>query len=335
MTLELDSKDKQILYLLDINSRTSLTELAKKTRLSRESVTYRLNKYLSEGIIREPLLILNNGLLGKTMHKIFLKLSNISTEKEKEFIQSLKNNPNVVWAGSCDGIYSLVYVIKAKSALDASNLLDEINKNYSEYIKDQEFITLVTGTYYPRKYLLDKIGKKDFDSNIYENPNWTEASSSLNLDKTDYDILEMLSDNLRTNSTAIANKVKVSPDTVINRIKKMEEIGLISRYTIWPDVRKLIGQYYKVVIKLKNLNKEIAEKIETYARINPNIVYTTKDLGYWQYEFDIEVENPEQVREIMRDFTQKFADNISEYNALNIYEEHKYRMFDIRAIGNV
>ncbi len=327
----LDLKDRIILYYLDLNAKIPLSEIAKKTKLSRESVLYRINKYLSEGLIRNYLLIVNNGLLGKTMHKVFLKLSNMSVDKEKEFINSLISNPNVVWVGSCDGLYSLIYVIKSESSLKASEILDDINKNYCEYIKDQEFTTLAKGTYFPRDYLIKDLKKFDFE--MKNESIWTEAKSNLNLDKIDFEILEALSNNLRTSSTIIANKTNVSPDTVINRIKKLETNDLISRYSIWIDVNKLIGQYYKVLIKLKNLSKDVSDKIEHYARTNPNIVYITKDLGYWQYEFDIEVKNSEELREIMRDFTTRFTDYISEYTALDIYQEHKYKMFDIREVN--
>ena len=50
--IKLDSKDWKILAELDKNSRIFDTTLAKKIRVSREIVKYRIKKLRSEGVIR-------------------------------------------------------------------------------------------------------------------------------------------------------------------------------------------------------------------------------------------------------------------------------------------
>ncbi len=109
MPLKLDKKDKLILYELDRNSRQPLTNIAKKVMLSRESILYRLKKYLKQGIIQNYLTVINMAKLGFTHHKIFAKLHNITEKQEKEFINYLKRNPFVTWVGSCDGKRRIIW----------------------------------------------------------------------------------------------------------------------------------------------------------------------------------------------------------------------------------
>ncbi len=51
------------------------------------------------------------------------------------------------------------------------------------------------------------------------------------MDIIDYKILECLKENSRENATNIGKKINLSTSAVIERIKKMENIGLIEKYT--------------------------------------------------------------------------------------------------------
>ena len=51
------------------------------------------------------------------------------------------------------------------------------------------------------------------------------------MDYTDYQILECLKENSRENATNIGAKINLSTSAVIERIKKLENCGLIEKYT--------------------------------------------------------------------------------------------------------
>ncbi len=59
------------------------------------------------------------------------------------------------------------------------------------------------------------------------------------MDIIDYQILNCLKENSRENSTNIGAKINLSTSAVIERIKKMENSGLIERYTTIIDQSKL------------------------------------------------------------------------------------------------
>ncbi len=64
------------------------------------------------------------------------------------------------------------------------------------------------------------------------------------IDEKDMKIIEMLTENGRIPYTEIAEKVGISDVAVIKRIKKLEEIGIIKKFTILVDP-KILG--YNVV----------------------------------------------------------------------------------------
>ena len=91
--IKLDKKDKRILYELDKTARQALSKIANKVNLKRESIRYRLKKYLQEGLIRNYLTVIDTAKFGFIHYKIYTKLHNITEEQEKEFISYLVKNP--------------------------------------------------------------------------------------------------------------------------------------------------------------------------------------------------------------------------------------------------
>ncbi len=85
----------------------------------------------------------------------------------------------------------------------------------------------------------------------------------MELDGTDVRILTVLLSNARLSSRQIAKKTNVSIGTVISRIKKMEQTGIIKEYSAIVDHEK-IGYELTVIIEMtvsKGRLSEIAKEI--------------------------------------------------------------------------
>ncbi len=61
----------------------------------------------------------------------------------------------------------------------------------------------------------------------------------MGLDDKDRRLIEMLMENARTPYTELAERLGISDVAVINRVRKLERMGLIKRYTILVDPGKL------------------------------------------------------------------------------------------------
>ncbi|MCX6769401.1 MAG: Lrp/AsnC family transcriptional regulator, partial [Candidatus Micrarchaeota archaeon] len=127
---------------------------------------------------------------------------------------------------------------------------------------------------------------------------------------------------------AIAKSAGISPDAVSKRIRQLEKAGVISHYAIWPNANKLAGAYYKVLLSLRNLDSEKEKRLLAFCREHPNIVYVVSTVGPWQFEMDVEIEDSARFRELMRNFLKRFSGIVSDYAALDIYEERKFRFFE-------
>ena len=58
------------------------------------------------------------------------------------------------------------------------------------------------------------------------------------MDKIDYTILKLLQENARESASSISKKIHLSVSAVIERIRKLEESGVIKQYTIIVDEQK-------------------------------------------------------------------------------------------------
>ena len=109
MSIKLDLKDRRILYHLDIDSRATLNQLAKKAGLSKQVLAYRLKNLVKTGVIKQFYTTINFSKLGYTHYKLYLKFQNVSPEKEKEIVEYWVSRKNVAWVASCRGRWDLPF----------------------------------------------------------------------------------------------------------------------------------------------------------------------------------------------------------------------------------
>ena len=91
------------------------------------------------------------------------------------------------------------------------------------------------------------------------------------MDKKDEKILELLRENSKLTTHQISKKTLIPITTVHNRIKKLEKEGIIKKYTLELDNKKLgktIAAYvhitvdYRLLKELKMSQQELAKKIK-------------------------------------------------------------------------
>ncbi len=73
--VRVDTLDRKLLYELDSDSRQSLSQLARVLREGRDRVSYRVERLVREGVIRQFTVVINPYRLGYTLYKTYLKVS--------------------------------------------------------------------------------------------------------------------------------------------------------------------------------------------------------------------------------------------------------------------
>ena len=82
--IKLDLKDKKILFELDFHARDSNAKIAKKVRLSKQGVDYKIRNMINKGVIQGFAPIINGNQLGYFYGRLFIKFQNLTREKENK-----------------------------------------------------------------------------------------------------------------------------------------------------------------------------------------------------------------------------------------------------------
>lgn len=102
------------------------------------------------------------------------------------------------------------------------------------------------------------------------------------MDSVDYKILRELKENAREKASVISEKIGLSVSTVIDRIRKMEDGGIITGYTVAID-QKNLGQGMTALMEVSLEHPKYYEDFTNMIRSTPNIVdcyYLTGDFDF-------------------------------------------------------
>jgi len=299
--LKLDAYDKKILEILVNNSRSQITTIAKKVRLKRENVNYKINRLIKLGLIKEFNLILNEKKLGLTHYTVFIELTNLKAETEKHILDYLEKNKHMSWIGTTAGKWSLTFDIILQERIELDAAIREFFLKFGKYIGEYILLRMQDAEYYNLKAL--GIFKKATDKK--------EKKTEIKLNGKDLKILSILNENARVNFVNISKKVGLTPNGIIKRVKNLEKNGIIEGYTSSIDWKKLDYEWYGLQIKLTKFNAEITKELEKHLREhNKTIAYYKYLGGQWDYDVGLLVKNSNELRDFINEFRTKFYDSI-------------------------
>ena len=142
--VRLDSKDKKILQELQENCRQTIAEIAKKTKLPRDVVVYRIKRLEQEKVIKQHHSMLDHSKLGYPLYVyVLFSLYNIKPEYEKKFVEFLRSHKNIIYVAKNSGKYDFTIGVCAKDYKQFDDIIREIRQKFANAIKDIEALPTV------------------------------------------------------------------------------------------------------------------------------------------------------------------------------------------------
>ena len=130
-----DEIDCEILNLLQINCRMSLTDISKHVNLSIDAVKNRINKMLGKRVFWPKIQIRPRNFGFKNIVEVKISLKYKSEDTIREFIEFLRQHPRIIEIFSISGKWDFSIVIIAKDAIDLGKISSEIRFKFDVIIR--------------------------------------------------------------------------------------------------------------------------------------------------------------------------------------------------------
>jgi DNA-binding Lrp family transcriptional regulator len=310
----LDPLDHRILYHWDLDARASASRIARKVHSNPMTVNYRMKRLEERGIVTGSIAELNTARFGYNNIKVYFQFQNFSKQIEQEFFDYLRLIPQVGWIVSCSGRWDGLFCFWARSSHEFFRVFMEIENRFSRHILHKEVIHNMNWFYYNRKWLLEKPAAPLAIQ-------YGEEPTRVKMDALDGKILGYLVKDGRRSVVSMANALHESSQNIINRMRRLEREGVITKYSLALDHGKLGIIFCKTFIYLQNISKKRLSELYDYCAAEPRIFALTTTLGAWDFELEFEVKSFEQMTEIMDRLRLRFADIVKNYESVIITKQ--------------
>ncbi len=142
--IKLDKKDKRILEVLNINARASVSEIARKTGIPRDSVNYRLQRLIKSKVIKSFHTVLDPLMLGYPIFSyVDFVLHHFNEQEENKFYSYLRSNPNIIYVAKSAGKWDCTIAVCAKSLEHFDEILKDIRRKFSDIVKEFDSASII------------------------------------------------------------------------------------------------------------------------------------------------------------------------------------------------
>ena len=303
MVLKIDLYDKKLLYELDKNSAINLPELSKKLKRSKQFILYRMKKLEEEGIITGYHAIIDMSKLGYFTFRVYFKFQQMTKDEGKKFVEHVREKLTQVWTiTSMHGKWDYALFLGVKKISEFHIIWNDIMLIYKKNIKNYNVAVYAPIYNFNRKFFLDITTESI--QRVYG------AGEKEEIDEIDFKIIEEYANNVRQSSLEMAKKLKISPDTVRNRIKNLEKKEIIVGYKLGLNLEKLDYVSYRVDLQLTSTerNKELFE----YCKQHKNIYQINKSIGGADFEIEVIVKNLNHLIDLIDELKTKFKNVIND-----------------------
>lgn len=307
-TSKLDVIDKKLIYELNWHARQSHSILAKKLRVSKQVVAYRIKKLEEAGILKSYHAVIDWRRLGYNAIRVYIKWENITLEKEKEVYELIRRDPLFMWAIRFEGDIDIAFYVWLRDISEFAQKWFDFISTYKKYILRYEIYESVEMIHYPMKFLKDEFKSEELVIG---------RDKKVAYDDIDYHILKILTEHAQTSLVDIATILRMSAPSVLYRIKELEKKQIILGYYALIDTDKLGLEFYKVDFYVNDMSR--LDEMNAFAKANSKIVYRMRTIGGPDFEIEAIVKDAIELKRLINEIRAKFGNSIK-FNRFHRFE---------------
>ncbi len=322
----LDKKDKEIINILTINSRTPLSQIAKSIKTSTEVVSYRFANLKKRRIIVDAFAVLDPKPLGVFRYCVYLQFHSLSQEKMHSIVENLLENKHVNWLIETGGKWELILMIESIDQNKCDSIVENILAPIRGYLNDYMIAVVKNFVHKSQRYIGGLRQREEYHGMVkfpYDKE-FHGKKTEADIDKKDIMLLKLLHENARQTLTELAGKLQLSRDTVDYRIKKLISTNIIKGFILRLNYHLLGFQYYTVMIKLHSISQKRKEEFFRYLYADERFYALMEQLGMWDISLMMFFTSPKDLRDFLISIKEKFSDIIHSYESVIHFNQYYY-----------
>lgn len=315
---KMDVLDRKILRSLSSKDRLTYKKISKLVKASNEVVKYRIKKLMKKNILLKILPIINKNKVGYRSNMLMLKLNKFSEIHEKRLVNSIVNNPYVENLCIFASKWDFYVVFCCKDIIQFNNFILEIKKKCKDSLKEKKITSNLIEYFLPFENSFE--GEREFfEIDVCEN--------QIEIDKIDVKILFELSMDGSENLINLSKKIKLTPEAISYRLKKLKKNKIILGYHPIINYTVFGYQLFSVTLNTREISVDHEKKLLYFLRNIPNSIYVLKATGQWDFEVDFWTRNIVEFRKILNSIRENFSEIIIDFEPNVIFSSRKYTLF--------
>lgn len=294
----LNKKDVLILQKLLEDGRKSSSSISKEINLGREIVNYRIKRLIKKNLIIKFIPKVDEEYLCYKEHLILIKLNLEDEISKQNLINKTIGNKYLLWMIKSGESWDLIIRLFSRDYNEFKIKLNEILENFAENLTN--YYTIITSDEIKQETANDLFNIQNFKEPKQDYKKIKEPKK-FQLDKIDYQILDLLGQDARIQYKEISNQTDLSADSIKYRIEKMKLTGIIKNFIPILNMAKLGFIQYVFILKFNYLNLKEEENLQNYFIRTKEFTYVIKSLNSEEYFCELTLQNSKLIEKIEKE----------------------------------
>ena len=317
--MELNLLDSKILQELSVDAKQTSAQIGKKIGTSQQVVNYRINNLVDKKIIQGFFTSINFGYFGLSNYQAMMKLAKITKTQKKIIIKKLSKGMNVLLLSECGGKWDLIINIMEENQFKFQERFLKLISEFEDSILNYDLFATMEGVGFSEENLTKS-------KRITKQTHFGKEGK-INISRNDLIILKEISKNGRYNIIDLESKIGLNHKTIIQKIRKMKEVNIISGFKSQIDSNKLSEFRSRVLLDLKKITTKDIEDLTKFLSTQKNVIGTLKMIGKWNFGIGLKTLNQKDMWQSYQEIQEYLGDKVRAIELVPIFKKYDYNYF--------
>lgn len=325
--LKLDKKDREIINVLTLNSRTPLSQIAKLLNTSTEVINYRYTNLRKNQVITDVFAVIDPKVLGVHRYVVYLQFHALSHEKMKMIIGDFLKNKSINWVIETGGKWELILMFETIYEEKYDAILESITTPIKNFLNDYMVAIVKNFVHKSPRYIRDLKRKHFYKGKIrfpYDQELNLKRKEQYKIDEKDILLLKFLHEDSRLTLTELGGRLKLSRDAIDYRIKQLIKAGIITCFILRLNYHLLNYQYTTIMLKLGTISQQRKQEFLNYIYEDERFYALMEQIGIWDLSLMMFFVDAKDLRDFLISIKEKFSDVIHSHESVIHFDQYYY-----------